>query len=140
MKRKTAVSAILLFMTVGWISSPHLLHAEVDWKIKKQIDLDAQPSDIATSFDGKLIFVLVPGEILIYSNSEDKVTDRIPIDKVFDRLTYSARTNELILTSSSAKTLKILQLESVHKIALSGLPFKGPENAPVTIAVFSDYQ
>ncbi len=140
MKKKRANLGILLIITLSWISAPPLIHADVDWKTIRQINLDVPPLDIAASFDGKLIFVLAPGEILVYSNSEDKVTDRIPIDKVFDRLTYSARTNVLILTSSSAKTLKILQLERVHKIALSGLPFKGPENAPVTMAVFGDYQ
>ena len=31
-------------------------------------------------------------------------------------------------------------MEPIHEITLSGRPFKGPENAPVTIAVFSDYQ
>ncbi len=112
----------------------------MDWTIVKQINLNAQPLDIATSADGRLIFVLVPGEILVCSISEDKVTKRIPINKVFDRLTHSARTNALIVTSSSAKTLKIIQLENIHDIALSGLPFKGPEGTPVTIAVFSDYQ
>ncbi len=28
----------------------------------------------------------------------------------------------------------------VHKIDVTGLPFKGPPDAPVTVAVFSDYQ
>jgi hypothetical protein len=28
----------------------------------------------------------------------------------------------------------------IHKIDVTGLPFKGPPGAPVTVAVFSDYQ
>jgi len=28
----------------------------------------------------------------------------------------------------------------IHKIDVTGLPFKGPTDAPVTVAVFSDYQ
>ena len=140
MKKMTLILGISLFIIVSWISAPQPVHSAMDWTIVRQINLDAEPLDIAASADGRLIFVLVPGEILVYSISEDNVTNRIPIDKAFDRLTHSARTNVLILTSSSAKTLKIIQLEAIHNIALSGLPFKGPADAPVTIAVFSDYQ
>jgi hypothetical protein len=46
----------------------------------------------------------------------------------------------LILTSSFSKTLKIFQVDTIHEIALSGLAFKGPADAAVTIAVFDDYQ
>jgi protein-disulfide isomerase len=44
------------------------------------------------------------------------------------------------LSSSGSKTLKILKLQDLYEVDLSGLPFKGPENAPVTVVVFSDYQ
>ena len=74
------------------------------------------------------------------SRAEDKVTNRIPIDKDFDRLTYAGKNNVLILTSSFSKTLKIFQVDMIHEIALSGLSFKGPADAAVTIAVFDDYQ
>jgi hypothetical protein len=119
---------------------PHLFTAEVDWTIKKQLNLEASPLDISTSVDGRWIFILVPGEIHVYSVSEDKVVNRIPVDKTFDTLTHSARSNTLVLGSGSEKTLRIIQLELIHKIPVSGLPFEGPEHAPVTIAVFGDFQ
>jgi len=140
MKELTRIVGISLLIIVGWGSVPGLVHADVDWAMKKQVSLSARPLDIAASEDGQLIFVLVPEEILVYSIPEDKVTNRIPVGKVFDRLTYSPKTSVLILSSSSAKTLKIIQVEPVYDIALSGLPFKGPADAPITIAVFSDYQ
>ena len=131
---------MLLIIMASWILASQVVHAEVDWRVIKDIDLDFRPLDVAISSDGKLIFVLAAGEIIVHSNSENRVTNRIPIDKAFDRLTYSPRDNALILTSSSAKTLKILKLEVIHNIDLLGSPFIGPENAPVTIAVFGDYQ
>lgn len=139
-KRKLQILGIFLIILVSWGSTSQIAHADVDWTVIKQINLSSQPLDIAVSVDGKLIFILAPGEILVYSISEDKVTNRIPIDKDFDRITYSEKNNTLILTSSSSKTLKIIQGEGIHKIDLFGLPFKGPVDAPVTIAVFDDYQ
>ena len=138
--RKWLILGIFLGITVSWICVPHLFPADVDWTIKKQLNLEASPLDISASVDGRWIFILVPWEILVYSVSEDKVVNRIPVDKAFDKLTHSARSNTLVLSSRSEKTLKIIQLELIHKIDISGLPFKGPENAPVTMAVFGDYQ
>jgi hypothetical protein len=57
---------------------------------------------------------------------------------------FSRADNTLIVTSSSEKILKTIQLEFIQNIDITGLPFKGPAkgpaNAPVTVAVFNDYQ
>ncbi|HUJ17096.1 MAG TPA: hypothetical protein VL197_03805 [Nitrospirota bacterium] len=115
-------------------------YADIEWNLKKQLSLEAAPIDVASSPDGQWIYVLASGEILVYSVPEDKIVNRIPVDKSFDRIAHSAPDNTLIITSSSGKTLKLVQLDVVYKFDLAGLPFKGPEKAPVTIAVFSDYQ
>ncbi len=140
MKKMSLLAAILLSLVFSRSFMPQLAYADVHWTTKKQLDLESTPLDISTSADGQMIFILAPGEVLVYSPSEDKVMKRIPIDEAFDRLTHSEKDNTLILTNSSGKTLRIIQLEMIYEISVSGLPFKGPENAPVTIAVFNDYQ
>jgi len=140
MKKAARKFGIFLFVIISWVSAPQFIYAKIDLTLIKQTNLDVQPLDIATSADGKLIFVLAQGEILIYSIAEGKVANRISIDKDFDRMTYSGNNNVLILTSSSSKTLKIIQVDIIYNIALDGLPFKGPANAAVTLAVFDDYQ
>ena len=112
----------------------------LDWQTINQIKLEEEPLDVATSADGRWVFVLTRTEVLVYSTAEGNVLNRIPVGENFDRLTYSAIKNTLILGSGSEKALKIIQLEVIHTIDISGLPFKGPEHAPVTIAVFGDYQ
>ena len=132
--------SIFLLLMISWVLVPQFIYAEIDTTLIKQTNLDVQPLDIASSVDGKTIYVLARGEILVYSVDEGKVSNRIPVDNDFDKLTYAARNNALILTSSSSKTLKIIQVDYVYKIAIDGLPFKGPADAAVTIAVFNDYQ
>jgi hypothetical protein len=119
---------------------PQVFAADLELTERKQLKLDVPPLDTATSADGQWLFILTPGEIIVYSAFEDKISKGIPIDKGFDRLTYSAKTNSLILSSRSEKAVKIIQLELIHQFDISGLPLKGPENAPVTVAVFGDYQ
>ena len=140
MKNIARKFSIVFFIIISCVLVPQFIYAEVDTTLIKQTNLDVQPLDIAASIDGKTIYILARGEILIYSIDEGKVLNRFPIDKDFDKLTYSARNNVLILTSTSSKKLKIIQVDVIYKIAVDGLPFKGPANALVTIAVFEDYQ
>ncbi len=140
LKRKLLVVGILFSLVAGWISVFQVFAADLELTERKQLKLDVSPLDTATSADGQWLFILTPGEIIVYSAFEDKISKGIPIDKGFDSLTYSARDNTLILSSRSEKAVKIIQLELIHQFDISGLPLKGPGNAPVTVAVFGDYQ
>lgn len=140
MNRSKNTSGLLLWIMIGFLLIPGIVHSKIDWTMIKEIDLNTQPIDVAASEDGRLIFVLTPGEIVVYSSSKNEIETRIPVDKEFDRISYSGKTNTLALTGSSSKKLNIIQVDRVYDIDISGLPFKGPANAPVTIAVFDDYQ
>ncbi len=115
------------------------VEASFEWSLKRELNLEAPPLDIVPSLDGKLVYVLIPGKILVYSASENKVIDFMPVDRSADKLTMS-KDNSFIVASSTERTLKIYQAETRHKIDVSGLPFRGPERAQVVIAVYSDYQ
>jgi len=80
------------------------------------------------------------GELIIYSSKNDQIIDRSALDNTYDKITYSEKNKTLILTSNASKSLKIIHVEQVYDISLSELPFKGPIDAPVTLAVFDDYQ
>ena len=63
------------------------------------------------------------------------ITEQIPVDKDFDRIAALPRADMVTIASRTKKTLQIIILESVFKIDVSGLPFKGPQDA--SVAVFS---
>ncbi len=73
-------------------------------------------------------------------NEKGKITERFPVDKGFDRIACSGQMNSLILTNSQSKAFRIVQADQVVDFPITGLPFRGKENAPVTIAIFDDYQ
>lgn len=141
MKEKTSlfmIGVLILLVTQCLSSAP--CFAEVEWTTTRQLDLEQSPIDVATSSDGAMIFILSPGEILVYTIAKSEITDRIPVDKSFDRLTYSSKDNSLILSSSLDRAIEIIRIETIHDISVTGLPYLGTEDAPVTIAVFNDYQ
>ena len=133
-----SLSMIAIFVvSVGFVVP---VSAEIEWKIRKQVPLTSAPLDNAVSADGELLYILSAGEILVYSLTKNKTINTIPIESEYDNITVSPRGNSLIVTSSAGKSLKIIDLEFIYNIDISGLPLKGPADAPVTVAVFSDYQ
>ena len=132
------MSLILFFaVSVGFVTS---VSAELEWTFRKQVPLSSAPLDNAVSADGQLLYMLSAGEIVVYSLTRNKAINTIPLDREYDNIAVSPKGNSLIVTSSTDKSLKIIDLEFVYQIDISDLPLKGPADAPVTIAVFSDYQ
>ncbi len=106
----------------------------------KQLTVDKPPLDVETSTDGKLMFVLVPGEVLIYSNLGDQPLNRIPVDTHFDRMTFAEKLDLLILSSNSNKAIDMVRIDLISDVSIDGSPYKGKADALVTMAVFDDYQ
>lgn len=140
MKRKMILLILAFLFVAGWTLFPPIVQAEMEWKIVKDLDLKASPLDIAPSADGQWLFILTPGEILVYSVQEGKIIDQIRVDKDFDRIASSPRANTISLTSSTKKSVRMIGFALIHKIDVTGLYFKGPPDASVTVAVFMDYQ
>jgi len=132
------LTSFIAVLCWGGVSS--ITGADVDWTEKTDLNLEASPLDVVASADGEWLFVLTPGQLLVYAAPENKLLKKIALDGQFDRLAHSARDNTLVLSSSSGKSLKFIELQLVHEFDISGLPFKGPENAAVSVAVFGDYQ
>jgi protein-disulfide isomerase len=140
MRKESIIMGIALFIVGSLFSVSVAIPAEVAWTISGQLDLKTPPLDICTSADGKWLYILSAGEVAVYSFADDKIVNRIPVDKAFDRMVYVKEKNALVLTSHAGNTVQIIQLDLVNQFVLSGLPYKGPKNAPVTVVVFSDYQ
>ena len=140
MKNRLWIYFAAFIAALCWGGLSPVIGADVDWTEKMELNLEASPLDIVASSDGEWLFVLTPGHLLVYSVPENKLLKQIPVDSQFDRLAHSAKDNTLVLSSSSGRSLKFIELELVHEFDVSGLPFKGPENALVTLAVFGDYQ
>ncbi|MCK4822358.1 hypothetical protein KA005_41730 [bacterium] len=116
------------------------VHAEVEYNVLKTYKLEDQPVDMAFSANRNEIYVLNPkGELLIYA-ANGRLTEKINVGKVYDRLQLIQGSDVLFLSSRKDKTIQVIQLEFVQKIDTSGSPYKGSENAPVVIAVFSEFQ
>jgi protein-disulfide isomerase len=112
--------------------------ASVDWSMKNQLTLESAPLDNSVSPDSRFIYVLVSGKILVYSLIENKIIDFMPVDRKFDHMSVTGKGKLFFLSSSKDNSISVY--EKKKTLDLTGLPFLGPPDARVVVAVFSDYQ
>jgi len=142
MKHENTKSIALLTAALIVLVAVITSHASgsVELSILKTLQLDATPVDVVVAPDGRRIYVLTSqGEILIYL-SIGKLEARVQVGNHVDQMKLGPGGDSLILTSRENKTVEIVALDFIQKINVSGSPFKGPEGAPVVVAVFSDFQ
>jgi hypothetical protein len=114
--------------------------AAVEINLQKTLKTDGVPIDVVVSQDGNLTFVLTDiGSVLIYDQIGN-LTDTVKIGPHIDQIEIGPRGEKLFAASRQNKTVEIITLDFIHDINVLGSPSKGPLEAPMVIAVFSDFQ
>ncbi len=129
----------LLLAAIVWLPLPQTALGGMEWTEVKEADLGIRPIQSVSSTDGKFVYLLIPGEVLVYSLAEDKVTNRVAVGVGYDRMAVSGSEAVLVLTSSQTGKMKILRGELILEIDIADHPLRGPADASVTVAVFDDY-
>ena len=117
-----------------------LVMAEVEMGQAKTFKLDAKPIDMATSADGQYTFVLTEGGKVFILDRSGTLKDTLTVNESVMSIGTSPKGDLLLLADSKENTLEVVKISFVVDVDITGLPFKGPANAPVVVAVFSDYQ
>ena len=141
MKLKIINPFVLLIIAGALVFNPNVSSSSsVEWSVLQTLHLEVSAIDVAMSPDGRLFFVLTEeGEIVIYS-SPTTVDGKIKVGKHVDQIRVGPRGDSLVLNDRENKTVQVIALEFIKNINVSGSPFKGPEDAPVVVAVFNDFQ
>ena len=64
----------------------------------------------------------------------------IPVDKGVSAIDIAPRGEMLYLVNGDKNTFTSLNISFTTKIDVTGAPFLGDKNAPIVLAVFSDFQ
>jgi hypothetical protein len=141
MKWQVAKTIPLLAMLILLCSNANISVADsVEWTTLRTLQLEEPAIDVAISSDGTRVFVLTrQGKIIVYSSIKE-IEAEIDVGKDVTQMKLGAMEDTLILNDRKNKTLKLIALDFIQNINVSGSPFKGPEDAPVVVAVFSDFE
>jgi predicted DsbA family dithiol-disulfide isomerase len=113
----------------------------IEWRQIQEWKIEGQPLDMVHSLDGRLVYILNNrNQVLVYSG-EGKLFGKVAVPNGVNAIDIEPRGEALYLINKETGTFTTLAISFVYKtIDISGAPFKGPDNAPVTIVVFTDFQ
>ena len=131
-----AAAAVIVLLPV--FHSP--VQAEVDWDVLKTLKINDTPLDVAFSSKHNYIYVLTAkGQILVFDPAGRQL-DQMDAGGEFDQMRVVPGSDVLFLTSRKNRLVQIVQLGFVQQVNTSDSPFKGRPDAPVVIAVFSEFE
>ena len=137
MKSKTA-ALIAAILVVAVLVSPG--RADVDLDVLKTLKITDIPLDVAFAKNHNYIYVLTDkGQILVYDPA-GRLLEQMDVGKGFDQMRVIPGSDVIFLTSRQNKLVQIVQLGFVQQIDTSDSPFMGPADAPVVVAVFSEFE
>ena len=129
-----------LLAAVSILAAAATCLAEVEWRLQKELKLDAVPLDSAASPGGQWIFVLTAaGDVQVFS-ADGVATDKFHVGEGFDGLFVGSQEDILYLKNSKDRSIQIVQLDFIRQFNLEGSPFKGSLTAPLVLVVFTDFQ
>ena len=133
-------SAVFLLTAILLLTLSAMANGAVEGEVKKTLNLESPPLDLAASLNGQYIYVLTAQKNILVYSVEGKLEGKIPVGSQVDSIKVGPWEDVILLTSKKNKQVQILLLDFIKDIDLSHSPFKGPADAPVEIAVFSDFQ
>ena len=118
---------------------PVSVHAAFEHENILDTTVDASIRDVVTDPEGKLVYLLTPDAVLLFSTKEQSVVGKIPVSQSYDRITLFDK-NRLVLTDGKSSRIRIVQVNRIYDIDLEGRTVKGSRDAKASLVVFDDYQ
>lgn len=129
--------ALLVF---GLLMSVVSASAEMQVELKKRQPLGKAPLDIAQSVSDGRLFVLLEGGTVQILSPNGQVQERFQADKEVTMLEVSPDGRRLYLGNPARNELQFIELANVYDLPVNDSATKGPDDAPVTVVLFDDFQ
>lgn len=110
------------------------LQVENSWKLPNK------PLDIVYSLDGKRVFILTDQEKVLVYKATGELLGEVKVDKGVSAIDIAPRGEKLFLINQNDNSFTDISVDFVMSVDTTGSPFLGNANAPVTIAVFTDFE
>ena len=131
----------LFFLAVGlFLAAATISFAGVNMDVAHKLTLENPPLDVVSTPDGKFMFVLSEKGIISAFDQNGVLQNEIHVGKEVERIKMDPQGTRLFITSRSGKSVQVIALDFFVEINTADTPSKGPQNAPVVLVVFSDFQ
>ena len=114
--------------------------AETKWQSHQILRFESEPLDMLVADKSRRVYVLnARGEILVYAFN-GRLKGKIDVGSDVARIKAGPREDMLFLLRKKDRSIQSITISVTEEINIEGAPYKGETDAPVTIAVFSDFQ
>ena len=134
------VAAVLLTSPVAGITATQSGNPEILFDKSRQWQLPYVPTDMVQSVDGQYIYILTDNHKLLIYEPNGNLKASVDVDPGVVAIDTDARGENVLLIDKDSKTFSVFSVSFVAEIDTAGAPFKGKADAPVTVAVFSDFE
>lgn len=134
------VAALLLTSSVTGITATQSGNPEILFDKSRQWQLPYVPTDMVQSVDGQYIYILTDNHKLLIYEPNGNLKASVDVDPGVVAIDTDARGENVLLIDKDSKTFSVFSVSFVTEIDIAGAPFKGKADAPVTVAVFSDFE
>ncbi len=132
---------LLLLLAMALLAAAPPAGAAVDATPVLSIVSHGIPLETAATADGKWLFILTDQrQIEVHEVENGELKGLIRLAAPADHLAVSPNGERIFVTNRKDKRTTMMEVSFVEAIDTSGSPFKGPEQAPVAVVVFSDFQ
>ena len=132
--------SLLVVPALCMMASAYPVYSAVETETVKTFEAAGEALDTTVSGDGKYFYVLFKEGVVGIFPTNGGPKEEIRIEGKADKIAATQSGDALFLTDSETGTTQLVSVSFVQKFDVEGSPFKGPENAPVAIVVFSDFQ
>ena len=144
LNKTTAAAAVtagaLLLSPLPGISANNSVSPELLFDKNRQWQLPYTPTDMVQSVDGKHIYILTDNHKLLIYEPNGNLKASVDVDPGVVAIDTDARGENVLLIDKDSKTFSVYSVSFVAEVDTAGSPFKGKADAPVTVAVFSDFE
>jgi len=142
-KQSIAACAILMFSfstTTALAAADAKGSSKIQLQVEKTWKLPEKPLDIVYSLDGKRVFILTAQEQVLVYKANGELLGKIDVEKGVSAIDIAPRGEKLFLINQKKNSFTDISVDFVVNVDVAGSPFVGNANAPVTLAVFTDFE
>ncbi|MGB3210540.1 MAG: hypothetical protein WBB19_07540 [Desulforhopalus sp.] len=112
----------------------------IEWNLQQSWPTAGNALDMAHSLDGKFVYILNDKQAVQVFNTQGQLQGSIPVEDGVSSIDIAPQGEKLYLINNKNQTFSSIGVSFIVDIDISGSPFEGPVDAPVTIALFTDFE
>ena len=112
----------------------------VEWKVQQSWATSGKTLDMVNSLDGQFTYILNDKQQVQVYNNMGQLQGSIPVEEGVSSIDITPQGEILYLVNNAKQTFSSMAVSFVVDVDTAGAPFKGPADAPVTLALFTDFE